>query len=106
MFRILIIIGLLFATASQGFARKVDVSVADPTEQVIATTLLGELAAPTCCDEKPVIESKSTYCKSDCKGVISTGLIVPLKASQVPDGASHSVRHSIIGYVEHGPPKR
>ncbi|MEP3049228.1 MAG: hypothetical protein ABJL55_19905 [Roseibium sp.] len=105
MFRILIIIGLLFASASQGFARKVDVVVDDPAKLVITPTFSDELAAPRCCDEKPVVESKSTYCKSDCKGVISSGLIVPLRSPQAPDDVSSSVRHSVVGHVEHGPPK-
>lgn len=105
MFRILIIIGLLFASASQGFARKVDFAIADVPTYVTIDQVIAELRAPDCCEAEPVLQAKSTYCKSDCKGVIGSLLDVPLKAAQAPDGMQSKRHSSISDYLEPGPPK-
>lgn len=105
MFRILLLAGLIFASASQGFARKVDFEVEDALEVVVVQAVTVELGSPPCCDEKPMVETKSTYCKSDCKGVIASGLVVPDKRSEAPDGALAVPRHSAFDPLEPGPPK-
>lgn len=105
MFRILLLVGLIFASASQGFARKVDVlpAAGDPVQ--VIETHAGDLVAPPAAPDMPVIETKTTYCKSDCKGVISGISLVPPKASQAPDATTAMQRHSFVEPLEPEPPK-
>ncbi len=105
MFRILIIIGLLFASATQGFARKVDIAVDDVPTYLTMDQVISELRAPDCCDAEPVIQVKSTYCKSDCKGVIGSLLDVPQKSGEIPDEMAQRHQNSIFENLEPGPPK-
>jgi hypothetical protein len=105
MFRILLIIGLLFAGATQGFARKVDVAVDDVPSYLSLDQVVAELRVANCCDETVVLQAKSTYCKSDCKGVIASLLAVPHNSVQVPDGLVSTRQSSVSDYLEPGPPK-
>ena len=105
MFRILLLAGLIFASAHQGFARKVDFALEDALAVVIVQSDKVELGSQPCCQENPVKETKSTYCKSDCKGVIASGLVVLHKKSEAQDGALAVAHNSASVPLEPGPPK-
>ena len=105
MFRILLIIGLLFASASQGFAHKVKLSVDESSVPTTLNSLSAELVAPECCKDQVAVPAKPSHCKSDCKGVIADVSAVPFKTTRALDGVPISFTRSVTDLLEPGPPK-
>ena len=107
MFRVLLIVGLLFAGAHQGLARG-DIELAGTEAPVFMTMdqAVAQLQTVDCCSEAPVSETKSTHCKSssECKAVISTAYLVPFKAGHHPDFVSAINRSSVAERLEPRPP--
>lgn len=108
MLRIVILVGLILASASQGFAHKVGVWP-DPVQSAQSIEAVevfpGENAEPSEVPDNSVGEAKSTYCQFDCKGVIAASIIVPAKSSPVPDGAGGIRHHSIFEPLDPRPPE-
>lgn len=106
MVRIVLILGLLFACVQQGLALgKVDVSVS--TDPVVMTNSASAVSAdvPECCETAQPTETKSSRCISDCKAVIATTSVVPLKTTQDLDGNPDAGRSSVTERLEPRPPK-
>ncbi|GAA0776367.1 hypothetical protein E1180_14400 [Roseibium denhamense] len=105
MFRILLLVGLIFASASQGFARKIDVPSEGVPVAPVLQIITAESADLTCCSDQQVVDTQSPYCKSDCKGVVTGLMVMPFKASDAPDEASLPGQRSFHVPLEPGPPK-
>lgn len=106
MVRIALILGLLFACVQQGLALgKVDLSVGGSPVVVTSNEFAVSADAPECCEATQSTETKSSRCISDCKAVIATASVVPLKAAQEPDGNPDAGRSSVAERLEPRPPK-
>jgi hypothetical protein len=107
MFRILLIVGFLFAGAHQSLARgDIELTGAEASVFVTMDQAMAQLQQPDCCGEQPAAKTKSTHCKSssECKAVIATALLVPFTDEDHPDWKLTHNRNSIAERLEPRPP--
>lgn len=106
MVRIVLILGLFFACVQQGLALgKVDVSVASTPVVLMSNEVAVSADVPECCEAAQSTETKSSRCISDCKAVIATASVVPLKTTQDLDGNPDVGRSSVTERLEPRPPR-
>lgn len=91
MFRILLILTFIVVGTHQGFSRgDVDLSKFErlSTEQSLA--IADTVAEKECCKKDVIADKKPSFCKSDCKAVISVALLKPHKTQP-----SHSLSSDV-----------